>query len=120
MVQVIFHFLWDRRASPSYFKNRIPLKPALGCVCSLANYYEESQSNRVSYFRNFMYSLFLKAILFYFYFFSKHESDKTVAVTSTRPKDEDEYVNVAYSEANGEFINHSVFSLCTISEKNTL
>ena len=31
-----------------YFENRIPLKPVLGGVCSLANYsvaYEETQSN---------------------------------------------------------------------------
>ena len=37
----------------------------------LANYsvaYEETQSNRVSEFREFVCSLFLKAILFYFYF----------------------------------------------------
>ena len=50
--------------------NRIPLKPALGGVCSLANYsfeYEETQSNRVSDFRNFVCSLFLKAILLDFY-----------------------------------------------------
>ena len=39
-------------------------------VCSLANYsvaYEESQSNRVSDFRDFVCSLFPKAILSYFY-----------------------------------------------------
>ena len=39
-----------------YFENRIPLKPALGGVCSLANYsvaYEETQSNRISNFRDF-------------------------------------------------------------------
>ena len=56
--------------SLSYFENRIPLKPALGSVCSLANYsdaYEETQSNRVSVFRDFVCSLFPKAILFYFY-----------------------------------------------------
>ena len=48
-------------------KKRIPLKPALGGLCSLANYsvaYEETQSNRVSDFRDFVYSLFRKAILF--------------------------------------------------------
>ena len=47
--------------SPSWFtfENRIPLKLALGCVCSFANYsvaYEETQSNRVSDFRNFVCS----------------------------------------------------------------
>ena len=50
---------------------RIPLKPALGDVCSLANYsvaYEDTQSNRVSDFRDFVCSLFPKAILFDFYF----------------------------------------------------
>ena len=52
----------------SYFENRIPLKPALGeggGVCSLANYsvaYEVTQSNRVSDFRDFVCSLFPKAI----------------------------------------------------------
>ena len=53
------------------FENRISLKSALGGVCSLANYnvaYEETQSNRVSDFHDFMCSLFPKAILFYFYF----------------------------------------------------
>ena len=46
------------------------LKPALGGVCSLANYsvaYEETQSNRVSGCRDFVCSLFTKAILFDFY-----------------------------------------------------
>ena len=41
------------------------------CVCSIANYdvaYEETQSNRVSDFCDFVCSLFPKAILFYFYF----------------------------------------------------
>ena len=41
-----------------------------GGVCSLANYsdaYEETQSNRVSDLRDFVCSLFPKAILFYFY-----------------------------------------------------
>ena len=36
-----------------------------GCVCSVANYsvaYEETQSNRVSDFRDFVCSLFPKAI----------------------------------------------------------
>ena len=40
-------------------------------LCSLANYSvacEETQSNRVSDFRDFVCSLFPKAILFYFYF----------------------------------------------------
>ena len=48
----------------------LPLKLALGGVCSLANYsgaYEESQSNRVSDFSDFVCSLFPKAILFDFY-----------------------------------------------------
>ena len=47
------------------------LKPALGDVRSLANYicvaYEETQSNRVSDFRDFVCSLFPKANLFDFY-----------------------------------------------------
>ena len=54
-----------------YFEDRIPLKPALGGVCSLANYsvaYEETQSNQVSEFRDFVCSLFHKAILFDFLF----------------------------------------------------
>ena len=45
----------------------LSLKPALGSVCSLANYsvaYEETQSNRVSDFRNFVCSLLPKAVLF--------------------------------------------------------
>ena len=58
-VQVIFYFLWDHWAHPGYLDNRIPflsLKTALGGICSLANYsvaYEETQSNRVSDFRDF-------------------------------------------------------------------
>ena len=71
IVQVIFYFLWDHRADSGYSENRIPLKPALGCVCSLANYsvtYKETNSNRVSDFRDYVCSLFPKAILFYFYF----------------------------------------------------
>ena len=45
IVQVMFYFFWDHWANPGYFENRIPLKPALGAVCSLANYsvaYEEN------------------------------------------------------------------------------
>ena len=74
IVQVIFYFLWDHLAHPGYFENRISLKPALGGgggVCILANYsvaYEEIQSNRVSDFRDFVCSLFRKAMFFYFYF----------------------------------------------------
>ena len=52
VVQVIFYFPWDHWAHPGYFENRIPLKPALGGVCGLANYsvvYEETQSNRLRY-----------------------------------------------------------------------
>ena len=69
--QVIFYFLWDQTAHPSYFENPIPLKPVLGGVWSLANYsvaYEPTQTNPVSDFSNFMCSLFPKAILFDFYF----------------------------------------------------
>ena len=46
----------------------------VGGVCSLSNYsvaYEETQSNRVSYFRDFVCSLFPKAILFDNYFNTK-------------------------------------------------
>ena len=46
-------FPLESLSHPGYFENRIPLKPALGGVCSLANYsvaYEETQSNRVSDF----------------------------------------------------------------------
>ena len=60
----------NNNAAYGYFENRIPLKPALGGVCSLANYsvaYEETQSNRVSDFRDFVCSLFPKAILLDFY-----------------------------------------------------
>ena len=68
IVQVLFYFLWAHYAYPGYVENRIPLKPALGGVCRLANYsvaYEETQSNRVSDFRDFV--LFVsKAILFAF------------------------------------------------------
>ena len=47
-----------------------------GEVCRLANYsvaYEETQSNRVSYFRDFVCFLFPKAILFDFYFTEKRK-----------------------------------------------
>ena len=79
IVQVIFYFLWGHWTHPSSFENRIPYKPALGggeggggggSVCSLANFsvaYEETQSNQVSDFCDFMCSLFPKTILFYFY-----------------------------------------------------
>ena len=43
-------------------------------ACSLVNYsiaYEKTQSNRVFDFRDFVCSLFPKAILFYFYFHFK-------------------------------------------------
>ena len=56
---------------PGCFENRTPLKPALGDICSIANYcvaYEQTQSNRVSHFRDFVCSLFPKAILFDFSF----------------------------------------------------
>ena len=52
-------------------QSEIPLKPALGGVYCLANYsfaYVKTQSNRVSDFRDFVCSLFPKAIFFYFYF----------------------------------------------------
>ena len=52
-----------------YFENGIPFKSALG-EYALANYSvaaEETQSNRVSDFRDFVCSSFPKAILFDFY-----------------------------------------------------
>ena len=54
---------------PVILKIEYPLKPTLGGVCSLANHsvaYEETQSNRVSEFRDFVCSLFPKTILFTF------------------------------------------------------
>ena len=57
IVQVIFYFLRGHWAHPGYFENRIPLKPALGGACSLADYsiaYEGNLSNRVSDFRDFL------------------------------------------------------------------
>ena len=36
IVQVLFYFLCDHWTHPGYFENGIPLKPALGGVCSLA------------------------------------------------------------------------------------
>ena len=63
-------FISRRIAHPGYFDNRIPLKPALGGVCSLANYsvaYEETQSNRVSDFRD-LCDVFSKAIFYDFIF----------------------------------------------------
>ena len=72
MVKCLF-CLWSEKwlDHPGYFENRTPLKPALGDVCSHTNYsvaYEETQSNRVSDFRDFVCSLFPKANLFYFNF----------------------------------------------------
>ena len=52
-----------------YFENRIPLKPALGGVCTLANYsvaYEEAQSNRVS---DFCVLPFQRQSFFFFFTF---------------------------------------------------
>ena len=63
IVQVIFY--------PGYFENRIVRKPALGGVCSLTNYgvtYENTKSSRASDYRDFVCSLFPKAVLFDFYF----------------------------------------------------
>ena len=59
-------------SSSVFFENRIPLKlkPALRGVCRLAKYsvaYEGTQSNRASDFRDFVCSLFPKAILFDLY-----------------------------------------------------
>ena len=51
----------------AYARNLISLRCSQEETCSLANYgvaYEETQSNRVSDFRDFVCSLFLKAILF--------------------------------------------------------
>ena len=51
---VIFYFIRGYWANPGYSENWTSLKPALGGVCSLANYsvaYEETRSNRVSDFR---------------------------------------------------------------------
>ena len=70
--QVIFYFLWDYWDHSGYFENQIPLKPALGGVSSLANYsvaYEETQSNQVSEFHDFVSSLSPKAILFFYFLF---------------------------------------------------
>ena len=70
-MQVIFYYFWDYLAHLGYFETRIPLKPALGGVCSLANYsvaHEETKSNRLSNFCDFVCSLFPKVIFFYFYF----------------------------------------------------
>ena len=69
---------------PGYFENRIPLKLALGGVCSLANHsvaYEETQSNRVSDCRDFVCSLFPKAILFYFYFTFRRENSFKIVLS---------------------------------------
>ena len=60
-MQVIFYFLWDHWFHPGYFENQIPLNPAPGGVCSLANKsvaYKETQSNQVSDFRDFLCSCF--------------------------------------------------------------
>ena len=60
IVQVIFYLLWNHWAHSGYFESRIPLKPALRGVCSLANYsvaYEETQSTslRFSWFCVFFF-----------------------------------------------------------------
>ena len=49
---------------PGYFENRIPLKPALGRACSLANYIVAYEGT----FRDLVCSLFPRAILLDFYF----------------------------------------------------
>ena len=52
----------------------------MGGVCSLANYsvaYEETQSNRISDFRDFVCSLFPKAIMFDFYLALKMNNTRT-------------------------------------------
>ena len=53
-----------------YFENRIPLKPALGVYANYSVEYEETQSNQVFDFRNFVCSMFSKAVLFDFYLLS--------------------------------------------------
>ena len=68
-----------------YFDNRIPLKTALGGVCSLANYsvaYGETQSNRVSDFRDFVRFLFPKAILFVFLLIKKSRMQSFIIRTT--------------------------------------
>ena len=68
IVQVIFYFLLDY---PGYFENRIPLKPALGDVCSLANYsvaYEETQSKTSLRFLRFCVFFVSKVNPFLFLF----------------------------------------------------
>ena len=72
-MKLLRKYLDDHWAHPGYFENQIPIKPVLGGVCSLTNYsvaYEETQSNQVSDFRDFVWSLFPKAILFDFFFSS--------------------------------------------------
>ena len=62
----------------------------LGGVCSLANYsiaYEKTQSNRVSDFRDFVCSMFPKAILFDFYVISPAEMKPIIIPVSLRGLD---------------------------------
>ena len=59
------------KKGPYPIKIMLIMKAQIICVCSPANYsvaYEETQPNRVSDFRDFVCSLFPKAILFDFYY----------------------------------------------------
>ena len=70
IVQVIFFSLWIIEPILVTLEIEHRLAGARG-VCGLANYnvtYEETQSNRVSDFRDFVCCLFPKTIFFYFYF----------------------------------------------------
>ena len=59
-----YNFAWH------FTGDRIPLKPALRGICSLANYsvaYGETQSNRVSDFRDFLCVLRFQRQSFFFF-----------------------------------------------------
>ena len=65
IMQVIVYFLWGHWGHSGYFENRIPLKPARMqprklqcCICR----------DSINYYRDFVWSLFPKTILFDFDF----------------------------------------------------
>ena len=59
----LFYFLWDHWSHPGYFENRIPLGAYAASQTTVLHM--NTQSNRVSDFRNFVCSLFLNAIFFF-------------------------------------------------------
>ena len=84
VMQVIFYFLWDHWANPACFENRIPVKPELGggggkggrgayAASQTIVLHMKRLNHTVSDYRDFVCSLFPRAILSDFCFLVKFD-----------------------------------------------